>query len=288
MQIGAKLRGALLTMRSMGARTLIREMLRRGFGIGYTYRGVPVRDSETFRVLRNLMVSGRRFRVSEERIYVETRYGILAVPLDEAKLLEMDTLTGGIYDAYNVMDVKDSIVVDVGAYIGDTVVYFASRGARRIYAYEPVKRLFEILLENIKLNRLEDRVKAFNAGVWYRDGMLTAQHFLYPSTLNEAEAAGGEEGEAVRVVDLGSVLASAAGEERLVVKMDCEGCEYSLLLKPCETLQLADQYLVEIHGAYNVIASRMHECGFKPRLVKIVDASNKDFPVTLWLFTKNK
>lgn len=38
---------------------------------------------------------------------------------------------------YGILDVKGRDVVDVGAYIGDTALYFRLKGAKRIYAFEP-------------------------------------------------------------------------------------------------------------------------------------------------------
>jgi predicted O-methyltransferase YrrM len=34
-------------------------------------------------------------------------------------------------DMYEILDVKGKIVVDVGAYIGDSAIYFALKGAKR-------------------------------------------------------------------------------------------------------------------------------------------------------------
>jgi len=38
---------------------------------------------------------------------------------------------------YDWLDVKGKRVLDVGASIGDTAVYFALRGAREVVAFEP-------------------------------------------------------------------------------------------------------------------------------------------------------
>lgn len=38
---------------------------------------------------------------------------------------------------YGFINVKDRVVVDVGAFIGDTAIYFALRDAKRIYMIEP-------------------------------------------------------------------------------------------------------------------------------------------------------
>jgi hypothetical protein len=53
------------------------------------------------------------------------------------------------------VDVKDKVVVDIGAYIGDSALFFASRGAKIVYAYEPSKELCEIAMENcLKYNNV--------------------------------------------------------------------------------------------------------------------------------------
>ncbi|WP_054854984.1 hypothetical protein [Vulcanisaeta sp. JCM 16161] len=48
-------------------------------------------------------------------------------------------------------DLSDWLVVDVGAYVGDTPLYFAKRGAF-VIAVKPVPSHFEAMLRNIELN----------------------------------------------------------------------------------------------------------------------------------------
>jgi len=55
----------------------------------------------------------------------------------------------GVYDSLNV---KDRVVIDVGAFVGDSAVYFALKGAKRVIAVEPHPGAFAEMLENVKLN----------------------------------------------------------------------------------------------------------------------------------------
>ena len=48
-----------------------------------------------------------------------------------------------IKDVYNFLPVKDKIVIDIGASIGDSSIYFASCGAKKVIALEPDARIFE-------------------------------------------------------------------------------------------------------------------------------------------------
>lgn len=59
---------------------------------------------------------------------------------------------------------KDSKVADIGAFIGDTAIYFAIQGAK-VYSYEPQKEAYRLALENIKLNGLQERVQIYNIAV---------------------------------------------------------------------------------------------------------------------------
>jgi len=51
---------------------------------------------------------------------------------------------------YEMVDVKGKVVVDVGAHIGDSTIYFALKGAKRVFAIEPHPDAFAYMLDHIK------------------------------------------------------------------------------------------------------------------------------------------
>jgi len=63
---------------------------------------------------------------------------------------------------YEPSNVKDRVVVDIGAYVGDSAVYFALRGARRVVAVEPHPGAFAEMLDNIRLNNMESVIIPVN------------------------------------------------------------------------------------------------------------------------------
>ncbi|MGC9108154.1 MAG: FkbM family methyltransferase [Infirmifilum sp.] len=77
---------------------------------------------------------------------------------------------------YNDLDVKDHVVVDIGAGIGDTVIYFALRGARKVIALEPYPALYSIALRNIEANNVGNRVQLLNAGLGNSDYYACASY----------------------------------------------------------------------------------------------------------------
>ncbi|MEM4898630.1 MAG: FkbM family methyltransferase [Pyrobaculum sp.] len=169
----------------------------------------------------------------------------------------------GPLDKYYSADVKNGVVVDVGAGIGDTAIFYVSRGARRVYAFEPVERHFRYLVDNVARNNAVDRVVAFNYGLWVEDGVLKVKY--------EGLTTGSSIGDEVelKVRRLGDVLREIAEAEGGIdlVKMDCEGCEYALIATPCEVIRLARQYIVEIHGAPTPLIRHMSKCGYGTELI---------------------
>lgn len=168
------MKGFLSTVNTLGLHMALREAIRRVFGIGYTWKGIKVDSAILFRLLRKLAYNGYEVYVSGEEIVVKTLFGEICVEKEDWNLLLVDT----IYfpelcdDMYGCVDVDNGIVVDIGAYIGDTALYFIHRGARRVYAFEPVKKFYKYLLRNITRNNLEDRVIAFNYGAWFKNSTI--------------------------------------------------------------------------------------------------------------------
>ena len=61
---------------------------------------------------------------------------------------------------------EDSFVIDIGANIGNHTLYFANEcHVRKIYAFEPVPYTYEVLVKNIEINRLENKVSTFCMGM---------------------------------------------------------------------------------------------------------------------------
>ncbi|WP_258393538.1 FkbM family methyltransferase [Nanobdella aerobiophila] len=66
---------------------------------------------------------------------------------------------------YDILNVQDKVVLDIGAYVGDSAIYFIRRGAKKVYTYEAVKETYNILIKNIELNNLKDKIIPINKGI---------------------------------------------------------------------------------------------------------------------------
>lgn len=67
-----------------------------------------------------------------------------------------------INGTYSELDVKGKNVVDVGASIADSPIYFILNGAKHVYGYEPDKERYNMAIENIRRNGMEGKITMYN------------------------------------------------------------------------------------------------------------------------------
>lgn len=137
-----------------------------------------------------------------------------------------------VADEYRWLDVEGRVIVDIGANIGDSVLYFVKRGAAYVYGYEPDASAYEAALRNLRLNDVtnaEVTKVAVGGGAppasdGARDGVRT---------LND-------------IIDHVSKEHPGVG---IVCKIDCEGCEYEIMESAHvrDALAPISQVMIEYH-----------------------------------------
>lgn len=265
------MKGALLTLKTMGSSTTFREFLRRVAGINYHYHNIPVDSNEMFRFLRKLVLHGYHVYGSDDEIVVRAPFGEVGVNIADRDLLYV--MLEPLEKMYGFVNIEGAVVIDIGAYIGETALLFLSKGASRVYALEPVMRHYRYLLRNIFRNNVSDRIVPLNYGVWLRDTFMSVRYELGRTGLHASQ----DEHEVIRVNHLGALLREIYHKEGVIdlVKMDCEGCEYSLLCIPNKDVRLVKEYIIEIHGSETPIIGKMSECGYAHKFImKIHDLVN--------------
>jgi len=128
-------------------------------------------------------------------------------------------------DLYDLYDYRGGVVIDIGAYIGDTAAYFAKNGASQVYSYEPNPINYEYLKKNIDLNGVAGSVKTFNYAVSIERRLLVVPDKAGAgSVYSRSEAGASYDVGNVRPNDLLHDLPAVS-----LLKVDCKGCERELL-----------------------------------------------------------
>ena len=126
--------------------------------------------------------------ITEDRIYLKIDNKTFRLPLKEIELLRFQDVikllkSGWLYyenyweknnikfkhvyfsiykvfeeEDYKFLNVKNKNILDIGAFVGDSPIYFILKGAKKVYAIEPHPDVYNEMLENIKLNSMEDKI----------------------------------------------------------------------------------------------------------------------------------
>lgn len=183
-----------------------------------------------------------------------------------------------VLNDYNICTTKKSILVDIGANIGITSLFFSRQDyIKAIYAYEPILDTFKQAEYNLGLNKDINKVKSFkNIGLGKDNRKET---FLYNKRIKGNTGIRGKlspsyannknlEERDVKICDaseeIGEIFKDIKGE-KVIVKMDCEGAEYEIIenLYVSGYLNKIDVFLIEWHDkGSKIIEDILLDSGF--------------------------
>ena len=190
-------------------------------------------------------------------------------------------------------------IVDVGAYVGFSILYWAAHfpGAK-IETFEPHPVHLDLLRRTIALNRLTESVTVYGAAAGTGTCRAELTNHSVASAVRATGAAPevGENGVVpIDVVDFFEVI----GDERIdLLKLDCEGAEFDLLMdKRFEGLDVRN-LVMEWHetpahsSAERDISSRLTDLGWdlQPGPITVSDPTHAEGGVMragiMWAFPR--
>jgi len=174
-------------------------------------------------------------------------------------------------EEYSFLNVKDRDVIDVGMNIGDSAIYFALNGARRVIGLEPYPYAFSYAERNVKLNNLQNII-TLNAG-YGRDSKIIVDNNKI--SLNTSSLIESDMGSEIPIYSLKTLLNKYEIEDA-ILKMDCEGCEYNLLDEDEDILRRLRMIQIEYHYGYEKLKEKLEEFGFKVKYTEPVKTYNPD------------
>jgi len=189
-----------------------------------------------------------------------------------------ELFTRGDYDALNV---KDAIVIDIGANTGISMLYFIrERGAKKVYGFEPFLQTLEQAKKNLQLNNLNDsQVILFPFAVGSKEMKLEVDYdenrpgdnSIIEEFLDDADARQkrGMKKETIVVRQFEECIEKIReqnAKEQFCLKMDCEGCEYdiieNLIRRNSKIMNIFDEIVIELHRKNNKLLKSWIEKDF--------------------------
>ncbi|MFP3195734.1 MAG: FkbM family methyltransferase [Caldivirga sp.] len=148
---------------------------------------------------------------------------------------------------WGFLDVRGRQVIDVGAFNGNSAIYFALKGTKKVFAVEPHPGAFAEMLDNIRLNNLENVIIPINAGLASKPGKICIENVDASNTFAIYHRPG-DCPNAVPVVTLSELISRfSINVDDAVLKMDCEGCEFDVVLNDYEHVRLFRELILEYH-----------------------------------------
>jgi FkbM family methyltransferase len=164
---------------------------------------------------------------------------------------------------YKQLPVKGKTVIDIGSNIADSCIYFALRGAEKIIGIEPFPKNYELAIKNVKTNNLSDRIILRLAGCDSNYTEITVDPD-YDSGIGSI-AKDFKYGVKIPLLTLKQILlkSNLNLNNHIILKMDCEGCEYGVILYADEnSLRKFSHIIIEYHYGYKNLKEKLEKCGF--------------------------
>jgi FkbM family methyltransferase len=155
-----------------------------------------------------------------------------------------------IDDAYGVKqrDLTGKVVVDVGAYVGDSTIAFARRGAT-VHAFEPSIAFCGFIRRNLEENSLAARVTLHEVGLSDRQDDVQVRN------------------DRLRFVDGVAYTLDYLPRAVDILKLDCEGAEYQLLADPRFLAHLRPREIsMEYHRGPEPVIRHLEDAGYAVNL----------------------
>lgn len=169
-----------------------------------------------------------------------------------------------ISEDYKFLSVNNEVVVDVGANIADSSIYFAISGARKVIALEPFPYSYKTGKRNVDENGLGGIIDFINGGYGNGEEMMVDENVISNGGSKLIPSASGKK---VKLYSLKEIV-NHYNIDTGVLKMDCEGCEYNILNEDDETLRRFKKIQIEYHYGYRSLRRKFRNAGFNVAVTK--------------------
>lgn len=165
---------------------------------------------------------------------------------------------------------SNTTIIDIGAYIGDTAIYFSQFDkVKRVLAYEPQLYAYNKAKKNTINN---NKIILYNKAIGReKEDVIIKNGFSYAGSQIKTS----KKGNTTDVIKLYNIINTI--KTPIAIKSDCEGGEYNIFNKD---LNLDKVYAIQMEyheGAQNLL-SILHQKGFKTHTKRFERKSSRKFP----------
>jgi FkbM family methyltransferase len=189
-----------------------------------------------------------------------------------------ETFLDAFYTRYGVPVENGWKVVDIGAGIGDFAIYAAwTRPETVVLAFEPFPGSYRLLAKNLSANHLTN-IEIFQIAVWGSDGELqldlSSGEPLQIASMTGAHEEVHSAAIAVPAMSLQSLMDQQKLDRIDLLKLDCEGAEYEILMKaPASILENIERMIMEYHDLnetanHKVLSAFLESQGYRVQLTR--------------------
>ena len=185
---------------------------------------------------------------------------------------------------YGKIIVNEKTVLDIGANIGDTGIFYALNGAKKVIGIEPFPKNFDYAQKNIQINNLDNVITLLHAGCSSKKEIIKIDPD-YQSNI-ESEVKNFKTGIDVPMIPLQDIINKYEIPKSSVLKIDCEGCEYDIIENiSFETISYFSNIQIEYHLGYKKLKNKLESFGYT---VKVSKPHATNVILTIYNFFKSK
>lgn len=208
--------------------------------------------------------------------YFTFKYKDIQVKLQGVREGNGDILDVFLNEEYKFLKPHNEIIIDVGANIGDSAIYFAINGAKEVIALEPYPYSYDYAQKNVNLNNFSKVITLLNAG-YGDDSVLRVDKNKVTYGGSNLTRSKLELGKSINLMTIKTLLESYNLDSNIILKMDCEGCEYAILKENENTLRRLKRVQIEYHNGPLKLADKLRRSGFQVDYSKPQKVYNEDF-----------
>lgn len=232
----------------------------------------------------NLVALLRLLKAGYPLVNVDSAQNLVYIAINEALILPLRAANSWDIAALNEILIEKDYgssfpgfhILDVGAYNGDTPLFFAAHGAQKVIAAEPAPDNYALARKNITDSPYSDRIELLPVAISATDGEMTfyldprnpQSHTLSPTDDSTPYVTYTEQVR-VPVWSFARLVAHSGWEVIDLVKLDCEGAEFLIILEtPPDVLKKVSKWVIEYHADPKPLEERLRQLGYSVQRVK--------------------